>query len=368
MLFVIFSIVLFIHSALHLIGFIKAIKPDSLPQIAMSISRPAGLLWFIASDFFLFTLLAYVFNVDWWWILSVPAILLSQTLIIVFWGDAKFGTAINIIIVLVAVVGYGTWSFNRMVEADFDSVKITPPAEKHILTEDKIYSLPSVIQRWLLRSGSIGREVIYNTFLMQKGEMRTEKTGNWMPFTAKQYFTTSNPAFIWTTEVQMFPGFFLAGRDLFKDGKGHMLIKLLSLAPVADSRGPEVDQGTMLRFMGEMVWLPTAALMPYLRWEEIDSVTAIGYMDYAGQSVKGRYTFTPEGDFYSLEAERYYSKGDTATLETWMVRTKPGGYKEFNGIRIPAKMDVTWRLKDGDFTWLNLEIKEIAYNKQLNSF
>jgi hypothetical protein len=39
------------------------------------------------------------------------------------------------------------------------------------------------------------------------------------------------------------------------------------------------------------------------------------------------------------------------------------GYREFEGIRIPAKASVTWKLKTGDYNWFNLEINSVVYNK-----
>ena len=30
-----------------------------------------------------------------------------------------------------------------------------------------------------------------------------------------------------------------------------------------------------------------------------------------------------------------------------------------NGYTIPASLDVTWQLTDGDFTWMNLEIDSL---------
>jgi hypothetical protein len=32
------------------------------------------------------------------------------------------------------------------------------------------------------------------------------------------------------------------------------------------------------------------------------------------------------------------------------------GYKAFNGTRIGNKNEVTWKLKEGDVTWLKLEV------------
>jgi hypothetical protein len=68
------------------------------------------------------------------------------------------------------------------------------------------------------------------------------------------------------------------------------------------------------------------------------------------------------GDVLSFEARRYYYREGGATLEDWFIQTEPNGYKEFEGVRIPAKSTVTWKLEQGDFTWLRLEIMDLQYN------
>jgi hypothetical protein len=37
-------------------------------------------------------------------------------------------------------------------------------------------------------------------------------------------------------------------------------------------------------------------------------------------------------------------------------------WTEFNGIRVPSKGDVIWKLKDGDFNYYKWEIEAIEYN------
>ena len=37
-------------------------------------------------------------------------------------------------------------------------------------------------------------------------------------------------------------------------------------------------------------------------------------------------------------------------------------HKTINGIKIPAKLEVSWRLEEGVWTWLKLEITDIRYN------
>ena len=39
------------------------------------------------------------------------------------------------------------------------------------------------------------------------------------------------------------------------------------------------------------------------------------------------------------------------------------GWNIMNGMRIPYKSEITWKLKTGDCTWLKLEVTDIEYNK-----
>jgi hypothetical protein len=143
-----------------------------------------------------------------------------------------------------------------------------------------------------------------------------------------------------------------------------MLIKLFSLFTVADAKGEETDQGTLLRYLGEIVWFPSAALCEYIKWDEINDTSVKATMSYGGISAEGVFTFTEEGDMISFEAQRYYQRKDGPTLENWFISIDKNGYKEFEGIRIPAKCAVTWRLKEGDFTWFSLEVDEVDYNRE----
>ncbi len=143
-------------------------------------------------------------------------------------------------------------------------------------------------------------------------------------------------------------------------------VVILSLIPVVDAKGKEIDQGTMVRYLSEIVWFPSAALNNYVQWEQVDSTTAKATMTYGGITASGFYKFDENGDVVSFEAKRYYDRKGGATLEDWFIQIEPNGFKGYEGVRIPAKAAVTWKLKEGDFTWLNLEISEIHYNKIIN--
>ena len=82
-------------------------------------------------------------------------------------------------------------------------------------------------------------------------------------------------------------------------------------------------------------------------------------MQYGGTTASGIFYFTTNGDLEKFEADRYYINQNESSLEKWQVTCI--AYKTFDGIRIPVKNNVTWKLRDGDFTWLELEITDIQF-------
>ncbi len=267
--------------------------------------------------------------------------------------------AIPVLLLMASFIANYLFTLNaeKEVIALFDNID----DKKEIVRKEDLEGLPGTVQKWLEHSQVIGKERIKTVHLKQKGLMRTTEDGKWMPAEAEQYFRVDEPGFVWTAKIKIAPAAYLAGRDKYYEGKGHMLIKLLSLIPVADSRGEEIDQGTLLRYMAEMPWFPTAALNDYIEWEEIDSNRARATMSYGGVTASGIYEFNEEGEVVSFIANRYREVNGRYVLQDWGGITRE--YREFNGIRIPNKTDVIWKPETGDFTWYKLEITGIEYNK-----
>lgn len=269
---------------------------------------------------------------------------------------------IALIIFLVAIVlNVANVVFMRKVKEEVDFLfGSNLKKERQVIQKEDLLGLPLPVQKWLERSGIIGKEKIVFARLKQKGSMRLKEDGPWMRAEAEQYFTTDKPGFIWKAKVHMAPSIYFAGMDKYREGKGSMSIKVLSLIPVVDARGPEVDQGTLLRYLGEMAWFPTAALNDYIKWEPVDSNSARATMSYKGVTASAVFTFDNNGDLAGLIAKRYRETGGKYVLDDWEVIAKD--YKEFQGIRIPDKLEVIWKLKTGDFTWYRVEVTNAEYN------
>lgn len=230
---------------------------------------------------------------------------------------------------------------------------------KPVLKKD-IEDLPGPVQRWMSYSQVLGKDKIVNVRLKQKGLMKTKPDQKGMETDAVQYFNLEQPSFIWIAEVKMRPFLYFAGRDTYLEGKGEMLIKVLSLFPVVNETGSEINQGTLTRYLGEIVWFPHAALSQYIKWEEIDSNSAKATMSYKGTEASAVFNFDDQGRVTEYICDRYYTDDQGYSLEKYYVPV--WDYKEFSGIKVPTKGKAIWRLDTGDFEYYSLEIIDIEYN------
>lgn len=344
-------------------GFLKAYGLANFNQLTQFISKPIGLVWMLISFLFVTIAVLILLKREWWPYVGFIAVFLSQVLIIVFWKDAKFGTIANIIILMGSLMGYGELQFNRMVHNETQEILKNLNLEHPIyIKKDAIKHLPTIVQKWLISSGVLENERAVSVRLLQEGEMKTSPDGKWMTFTANQYFNCDNPSFVWKTRVKPLPFAFMNGRDKLINGEGQMLIKLFSMITLVNEGANEkINAASMQRYLAEMCWFPSAVINDYIGWEAMEPTTAKAILTIGGKSVSGIFKFSNEGEMLSFETERYYGSGEDVVLKKWLIEMVD--YKEFNGIKIPYKCKVTWKLNTGDFNWLNLEITALENNK-----
>ena len=357
----IFSIVLSIHGFIHLMGFAKPFKIVEISQLSQSISKPMGLIWLISCMLFLITAFQLITNRTWFYMALIAAFI-SQVLIILHWEDAKYGSVLNVIILLISFSALMTNRFNKMVvQENRQILKSITVNNRTIIANKDIEHLPPIVQKWMINSGVIGNQKVFSVWLQQIGTMRIKPNGNWMPFKAKQNFNVEEPAFVWQTKIEVIPLIQMIGRDKLVNGNGEMLIKLAGLLPVVnESKNSKINQGAMVRYLAEICWFPSAALNEYITWNYIDESSVKATLTYKDQSVSGVFSFSTTGDFVSFTANRYYGGDLKSTKEVWFVEAI--SYKMFDGVRLPNKSKVTWKLPEGDFNWLNVEITDIKYN------
>ena len=271
------------------------------------------------------------------------------------------GTIANIIIAIAAFSCLVTWRFQNISEKEAISILSESKKTGVIINSGMLTRLPMPVQRWIRQSGVLGKEQIHTVRLRQQGQIRNDRNNEkWVSMSAVQYFNVDDPAFIWSVKMDLMPGLPVLGRDYFKSGMGRMKVVIPGIKTISDESGQKIDEGTLQRFLAEISWFPSAALNSYITWAPIDDYSAKATMKYGPTTGSAVFHFTDAGDIRKIEAERYMGGGPNGTKELWQIESDT--YGVFNGVRIPISSVATWKLKDGDFTWLKLNITAIDYN------
>lgn len=366
---VLLTALLALHGAIHLLGFVKWSSLASIPQLSGRLLVPLGPVgervlaagWLVAFMLLLAAAVLRATRQDLWWVIALAGVILSQGLILIAWRDAKAGTIANFLILLPVIAAAAHARFDKRVDAEAVELLARAHGDTRVVAQDELVALPDPVAKWLEASGVVGRPRAVTVRLHQRGEIRTKPDAPWMPVQAEQYFSIDPPGFIWKVDAAMMQIVPIAGRDRYVDGHGEMLIKAASLVNVVNAADEAIDLGAMLRYLAEVIWFPSAALGPYVAWEPIDAMHARATIRYAGRSAPAVFTFDGRGRAVRFYAERPLGGGRDAKLTPWFGASSEWG--TFEGIEVPTRGEVGWRLPSATFIYYRWEILDVEFNR-----
>lgn len=232
--------------------------------------------------------------------------------------------------------------------------------DHRIITPEMLEHLPEPVQRYLTCTGVVGYPWIENVRLKQVGKFRQGPDQPWMPLTAQEFYTTDPPSLLWNARFKLAGLPLLRARDRYQGGHGHMFGKLAGLFTVFDVRGEQLDQATMIRYLNEIMWFPTAYLGDNILWEAQDDASARVTFSDGGKSVSAAMFFDDTGHLTNFTAMRYREMDGEFSLDPWS--TPITAYGEFAGLNLPVRGQAVWNLPSGDLPYADLEITDVEYN------
>jgi hypothetical protein len=266
-----------------------------------------------------------------------------------------FAMALGAVALVGAVLLGARMAFDRRIAREADALLAdAQPRTGRTITERDLERFPEPVQRWLRYSKIAGTEVPTTVRLRQDGQFHMKGLG-WMPFTAEQYFTIQPPAFLWKATFHLGPLLSVSGRDRYQSGEGSIEMRAISLVPVATKTGGGLNQGALLRFLGEIQWFPGAALADYITWEAVDSQSARATMTYGGIAAPMTFTFGADGRLIESAAIRYNDA--RGRDEPWANRNDSDG--EFGGVRVPVAGEARWEYESGPYRYIRWHITTI---------
>jgi hypothetical protein len=350
---------LILHGLIHFMGLGKAY--GGMAALKRPVSKPMGWLWALSAALFVLSATLRLLHADTWWMPAMPAVLISQALIIRHWSDARFGTIANIVIAAAIALGMLTWSFRRAADASSHRAIAAAHAQAaRTITEADLAALPQSVQRFLRVAGAVGSlkpKVLRIDF---EGEIRS-KDGPWMPFTSTQVNTFDTPTRSFWMDATM-KGMPTKGWHHYEDGRATMLIKLLGAIPVLDVSGPELDTTETVTWFNDLcLYSPAALIDPRITWNEIDDHSAEATFAHKGIVVRATLVFDPRHRLIDFISEDRSYLEDDGSMTHRRFSTPVSEHAHINGALLPSYGEAVWQLSDGPFTYGRFRLKRVSY-------
>ncbi|HVO73820.1 MAG TPA: DUF6544 family protein [Ignavibacteriaceae bacterium] len=359
-----FFFLILIHGLIHIAGFFKAFDLVQLNELKESISKLAGVLWVFAAFLFIISAVFYLIEEDYWWMLAAPAVILSQILIILAWNDAKFGTVINIILLIPLIIAAAErlpGSFKNSFKAEAEE-GLKRSSRQSILTLEDIKHLPLPVRKYIIYSGAIGKEKIQNFRAVLSGEMKPSPQSSFLEFRAEQYDFFDKPARIFYVKSRIY-GIPFDGFHLYKGPSATMRIKIASLFKAADAYGPEMNKGeTVTLFNDICIFAPAALISKNIKWEDIDSLTVKAVFTNQGNKISAILYFNEKGELINFSSNDRYESADGKVYKNYKWTTPVKNYEVFNDRKIASYAEAVWHEPEGEFCYGKFKVEEINYN------
>ncbi len=359
-----FLIVVLIHGAVHLLGWRKASRPPDSASSIPSASPQIRILWLSAFLLFLAAGALFLLKSPAWWIAGGIALICSQALIVSRWKEAKYGTILNLIIllpVIVAIANVLPSSFSSRYKAEVEK-RLKPAGGTEAVTREDIRHLPACVQRYLEYAGVVGKPKVRNFRALFRGSMKRSLDGDWFDISARQYNFYDDPARIFYIDGAI-SGLPIDGLHAYIGDSATMQIAVASLFRVADARGPKMTRGETVTMFNDMCLLAPATLIDRrIAWETVDSLRARARFANAGHAITALLSFDETGRLADFLSNDRYASTDGTDYTNWPWSTPVPGYRNVGGRNVPVSIEAVWHTPRGKIPYARFELAEIEYN------
>ena len=363
---IVFSVLVSGHALIHVMGFAKGFGLASLTQLKIPISRPMGVLWLAAAALILAAVVLLFVAPRWFWLVGLAGLVASQTAIIASWGDARFGTIANVVLLAVVVFGAFAWGpfglraeYERLVR-DGTSLMASSARPQNI-SEADLAALPPLVQRYLRFAGVVGTPKVQGFRARMTGRIRGSATAPWMPFTAEQYNFYDPPRrYFWMEATR--GGLPVDGLHAYSEADASMQVRLLSLVPVVDIGGPEMTRTETVTVLNDMsIFAPDRLLDPAIRWRELDARSVEATYTNGPHTVRAVLVFDDTGalvDFWSDDRPALAEDGKTTLPHRWSTPIRD--YRTLGPYKLATRGEGRYAAPDGEYAYLEIEVHEVS--------
>ena len=353
-----------LHALMHLLVGARACGYAVLPQLATPTSRAMGVAWLLAALLLLAAAVVLWTAPRAFWVVGATGLAVSQLLIFASWDDARWGTLANALVLAMVVYGAFAWGpfglhadFTQRAALARQGLAAEP---RPVITEADLAPLPSPVQRYLRWAGVVGQPRVEEIRVRMTGRIRGAADAPWMPFTAEQHSFFHPPRryfFMQATRA----GVPLDGLHAYGPAGASMRIRLLSMFPVVDLKGPLLARTETVTVLNDMAIMAPATLIdPAIRWRQIDEQQVEASYTNGPHEVRAVLVFDATGalaNFWSDDRPALAADGVTLLPQRWS--TPVGAYRAQGPYRLASRGEARYAAPGGDYAYAEFDGIEV---------
>lgn len=195
--------------------------------------------------------------------------------------------------------------------------------------------------------------------ISEQGEMRMSPEARWIPFTAEETIEARRSSFRWQARLSSSRLTPVTVTDAYENGQGYLTVKAAGLIPLKKITGAQVDQGELQRYLASIAFCPPILLNhPGLDWTKAGPLTLRVRDQDGSPEAMVDLELAEDGRPLACRAERPRLVGKQSVLTAWMGRYLE--FQEMEGLRVAARLEVSWQLPEGLFTYFRSQLTSFA--------
>ncbi len=249
-------------------------------------------------------------------------------------------------------------------EAEFERrlADLMPRPEGQPLTEADIAHLPAPVQRYIRRSGALGKppvtmvHTIFDTTLYS-GPGRAGMSG---PAHQVDVLDPPRRLFFMTTRMNGLPVSVLHD---YKPEHAGMRVRAARLFDVVDRWGADFARIETVTFLNDLaIFAPSALAGPGFEWTAVDDRSAKVAYTAGPHTVTATLFFDEAGDLvdFASDDRADISAGGEPQQMRWT--TPLSDFREIDGRRVPGRGEAIWHREEGPFTYGEFTIRDVTFN------
>jgi hypothetical protein len=249
-------------------------------------------------------------------------------------------------------------SYRAQLRRAFESQPLRPVPP---LVEADLAHLPPPVQRYVRRSGFLGRPRVQNFRVAFSADMYRKPGGAPMRSSSIQHNFTGEPTRLFFMRSRMF-GLPVQVLHAYAEGKDTFQVRVARLFTMVDQAGEVLSRGETVTLLNDLaVFAPGELVDPRLAWVAVDDRTARVVFTTGPHQVGATLIFDERdelSDFWSDDRPAFM---DGQYLhQRWS--TPLTDYRDFGGVRLARRGRAVYAAPGGDFTYGTFVLQAVAYD------